>query len=188
MRKSILSGICISIGGAAYLSVGGIQGAVLFAFGLLSIIHYKMPLYTGMAGFFDFKSISGWKTLGLALSFNITGCWIAAGLIGFDGSDIIFSRIEAGYLKCLYRSIFCGIIMTLVVGAARQSNPLPLLWGIPLFILCGFYHSIADTFYMFSTNFIGETELANDFVPYWGIIILGNFIGCNIPRLLNFNN
>ena len=184
MRKTFLSGICISIGGAAYINVGGIVGAVLFAFGLLSIIHYKLPLYTGKAGFFDWHSFDGWFGLLLILGVNAMGCLFAASIIGFDGGDIIFSRIEAGYLSCLTRSIMCGIIMTIVVGAARKDNPLPLLWGIPLFIACGFYHSIADAFYMFST--LADFDLVKDYLPYWFVIVFGNFIGCNIPRMLNF--
>jgi len=184
MRKTFLSGICISIGGAAYISVGGIVGEVLFAFGLLAIVHYKLPLYTGMAGFFDWREIDEWLLLLSTIFVNACGCLFAASLIGLDGGDIIFSRIEAGYFLCLTRSIMCGIIMTFVVGAARQGNPLPLLLGIPSFIACGFYHSIADAFYMFST--LADFDLVKDYFPYWLVIVFGNFIGCNIPRMLNF--
>ena len=42
MRKtiidSILAGICISLGGVAFLKVGGIVGAVLFSFGLITVV------------------------------------------------------------------------------------------------------------------------------------------------------
>ena len=54
-RKSVFAGIFISIGGSVYLSVGGIAGSVLFAFGLLGVIHYQLPLYTGKAGFIKTK-------------------------------------------------------------------------------------------------------------------------------------
>lgn len=178
--KGFLAGICISLGGAAYLKIGGVEGAVLFAFGLLTIVHYKLPLYTGMAGFFDFKSKMGWLELLYTLIMNSMGCSFVAPIIGFDGCDVIFSRIEAGYLNCFFRAILCGIIMTFVVGAARERNPLPLIWGIPLFILCGFYHSIADAYYMFSS--LEEIDLVIDYLPYWVVIILGNFVGCNISR------
>jgi len=180
--RAVLSGICIGIGGAAYLSLGGKWGAVLFAFGLLTIVHYKLPLYTGMAGFFDYRDSSRWLELPLVVALNGIGCLLTALLAGFDGSDIIFSRIEAGYLACLCRGILCGTIMTLVVGAARQRNTLPLIWGVTAFIVCGFYHSIADCFYMFSS--LADSSLVIDYLPYWGIIILGNLIGCNVPRLL----
>ena len=178
--KGILAGICISLGGAAYLKLGGLEGAVLFAFGLLTIIHYKYPLYTGMAGFIKISEIKEWEKLVLTLVLNCVGCLVGALLIGFDGADIIFSRIEAGYIQCFLRSILCGMIMTFVVGAAREGDKLPLIWGIPLFIVCGFYHSIADCFYMFSS--LEDWELVRDYMPYWCVIVFGNFIGCNIPR------
>lgn len=59
MRKtiidSILAGICISLGGVAFLKVGGIVGAVLFSFGLITVVCYKMKLYTGVSGFVENK-------------------------------------------------------------------------------------------------------------------------------------
>lgn len=54
------------------------------------------------------------------------------------------------------------------------------MFDIPLFILCGFYHSIADAFYMFNANY----NLLLEYLPTYGFIVLGNFIGCNIPRFL----
>ena len=53
--RSILAGICIGLGGAIFLKLGGIIGAVMFAFGLLSVVHFKLPLYTGTAGFIKFN-------------------------------------------------------------------------------------------------------------------------------------
>ena len=70
--------------------------------------------------------------------------------------------------------------MTFIVKGGRDRNQLLILFGIPLFILLGFYHSIADAFYMMCV----EDQLRNDFKLTYLIIVLGNFIGCNIPRLL----
>ena len=58
-----------------------------------------------------------------------------------------------------------------------------ILFGIPLFILLGFYHSIADAFYMM----VVPGELRTLFFGRYWTIVLGNFIGCNIPRLLKYN-
>ena len=73
--------------------------------------------------------------------------------------------------------------MTLIVKGGRDRNQLLILFGIPLFILLGFYHSIADAFYMMCV----EEQLRNDFILTYLIIVLGNFIGCNIPRLLKLS-
>ena len=72
--------------------------------------------------------------------------------------------------------------MTLIVQGGRDKNLLLILFGIPLFILLGFYHSIADAFYMMTAS----EELRNLFFGRYWIIVLGNFIGCNIPRLLKY--
>jgi hypothetical protein len=39
-KRSILSGICIGLGGAIFVKLGGIVGAIMFAFGLLTVIFY----------------------------------------------------------------------------------------------------------------------------------------------------
>ena len=46
LRSSILSGIAIGIAGWGYLVTNNIVGAVLFSFGLLTVIQYKIKLYT----------------------------------------------------------------------------------------------------------------------------------------------
>ena len=51
LRSAFLAGVCIGIAGFGYLAEKGIIGAVLFAFGLLTVVHYKLKLYTGTAGF-----------------------------------------------------------------------------------------------------------------------------------------
>lgn len=193
LGRSIMAGMCIALGGAAYLKLQGVIGAVLFTFGLITILHYKLNLYTGLAGFV--KTKQDWIELPIALIGNTIGCFFIAALlpIEFDGADIVFSRIEVGKMQCFCGAILCGLIMTLIVQAARnvtEINPrgyiLPTLFGIPLFILCGFYHSIADAFYMFAVR--GDFDLLVDYaIPYWLIIVLGNFVGCNIPRLFKFN-
>ena len=101
---------------------------------------------------------------------------------GIDGNSIIESRINAGYLKCLLNAIGCGIIMTLIVQGGRDGNKLLVLFGVPLFIMLGFYHSIADAFYASVTN----TKILINYIPYYMIIVLGIFIGCNVPRIFKY--
>ena len=115
---------------------------------------------------------------------NILGCILLSymSIKGIDGSAIIQSRLDTSYLQCLLNAIGCGLIMTLIVKGGRDKNLLLILFGIPLFILLGFYHSIADVFYMMVT----PEELRNIFFGRYWTIVLGNFIGCNIPRLLKY--
>ena len=59
---------------------------------------------------------------------------------------------------------------------------IPLIFGIPVFILCGFNHSIADVTYVI----LGANgNMANPWsLPlYYGICVVGNYVGCNVRRL-----
>lgn len=48
-RSAVLSGIAVAIAGWGYLAFPNIIGAVLFSFGLLTVVNYKLKLYTGTA-------------------------------------------------------------------------------------------------------------------------------------------
>ena len=182
--RSILAGICIGLGGAIFIKLGGVIGACMFAFGLLTVVHFRLPLYTGTAGFIELNKWKEYEKMILILFGNILGCILLSymNIKGIDGSTIIQSRLDTSYLQCLLNAIGCGLIMTLIVKGGRDKNWLLILFGIPLFILLGFYHSIADAFYMMVTS----EELRNIFFGRYWTIVLGNFIGCNIPRLLKY--
>lgn len=184
--RSILAGICIGLGGAIFIKLSGVIGACMFAFGLLTIVNFKLPLYTGTAGFIQLNKFEEYKKMFIILFGNIIGCILLSyvNIKGIDGMAIIQSRIDTSYLQCLLNAIGCGLIMTLIVKGGRDKNLLLILFGIPLFILLGFYHSIADAFYMM----VSPIELRNLFFGRYCTIVLGNFIGCNIPRLLKYEN
>ena len=44
IRKAFLSGLFIGLGSYGYLALGGLPGAVIFAFGLISVIVMRVPL------------------------------------------------------------------------------------------------------------------------------------------------
>ena len=184
--RSILAGICIGLGGAIFIKLGGVIGACMFAFGLLTVVHFRLPLYTGTAGFIELNKLKEYEKMFIILFGNILGCILLSymNIKGIDGSAIIQSRLDTSYLQCLLNAIGCGLIMTLIVKGGRDKNPLLILFGIPLFILLGFYHSIADAFYMMVT----PEDLRNIFFGRYWTIVLGNFIGCNIPRLLKYES
>lgn len=184
--RSILAGICIGLGGAIFIKLGGVIGACMFAFGLLTVVHFKLPLYTGTAGFIELNKLEEYKKMFIILFGNILGCILLSymNIKGIDGSSIIQSRLDAGYLQSFLNAIGCGLIMTLIVQGGRDKNLLLILFGIPLFILLGFYHSIADAYYMMVT----PENLRNDYLLTYWIIVAGNFVGCNVPRILNYKN
>lgn len=184
-RGALLSGILIGLGSAGYLAVGGIPGAVIFAFGLIGVVLTGVPLYTGKAGVL--KVDESWTLIGIWF-WNVIGCILIGLLVKYAGSDtsitnamtIVDGRFKAGWVKSLLRSIGCGLIIDLSVYQFRKSGSLiPILFGVPLFILCGFYHSIADVVYLtVSWNWNPEIYW------YYPVIVIGNYIGCNIRRLI----
>ena len=185
MPPAVLAGICISIGCVVNLRVGGVAGAVLFAFGLTTVVYYGMKLYTGTAGFIRRKG--DWTMLALVLIGNIIGCLLTAWLIGYaqpdciePASSILAGRLAKGPWACFLLAIGCGFIMTTAVEFARKGKMLPLVFGVPVFILCGFAHSIADAFYFLvsPTDQLLQTEVLVVYLSE----VLGNFVGCNLYR------
>lgn len=176
--KAILAGILISIGCIVNLSVGGIFGAILFSFGLTSVILTKSKLFTGMAGFCE--CLKDYKILILVLIFNFIGCLIVGYLVDIDASQIVLNRLNSSLSHIFIYSIGTGIIMSISVKYARESNNfIPLLLGIPTFILCGMPHCIADICY-----YSIEGWQITYILP-WIISIFGNFIGCNVTKIIN---
>ena len=185
-RSAIVAGISIGIAGFGNLAIGGIIGPIVFAFGLCTVVCYKLRLYTGTAGFIQSGGELG-KLL-LILAGNILGCLLVALLarpsplpIQDAATKILDGRLAAEPFRCGALAIGCGFIMTAAVRFARQGQWLPLVFGVPLFIFCGFPHSIADAFYYLAVPFSHYT---------WNVlwvylaIVLGNFIGCNLTRLI----
>ncbi len=182
---AILAGICISIGCVVNLRVGGVAGAVLFAFGLTTVVYYGLKLYTGTAGFIRRKG--DWGMLTVVLAGNIVGCLLSALLIGYAQPDcvepaakILTGRLAKGPMACFLLAIGCGFIMTTAVEFARKGKMLPLLLGVPVFILCGFAHSIADAFYFLVSP--ADQLLQPMVLMVYVCEVLGNFVGCNLYR------
>ena len=191
-KSAIFAGIFISIGGLAFLTMGNIIGPILFTFGLISVVHYKLFLYTGTVGFLELiginkATLNNWAAILTIIIGNAIGCLIVASLAQYGGftftifaDNIVNSRLSQPLIEVMVRAIGCGVIMTTAVQFARDNKFLPLLFGVPLFIYCGFYHSIADTFYyLMSTLKPTLTMIYTLFTTY-----VGNYFGCSLYKLL----
>ena len=191
LKSSLFAGVLIAIAGWGCLA-NPVLGMFLFCVGLIAVVKYQTRLYTGTAGF-----LSSWRdipSLLLILLGNIAGCLAVASValvsplpLGEAAIKVISSRLAVGWWGTGLLAIGCGLLMSLAVDFARKnrdfSDWLPLLFAVPAFILCGFQHCVADAFYccvyLFSASDIPWLSLA----AYYGAIVLGNFIGCNIYRL-----
>lgn len=193
IRSSIFAGIYIGTAGFGFLAAGiqsqygALAGAILFAIGLLSIVGYKLKLFTGTAGFIQKNEIGSLFTILLG---NIIGCLLIALLNSFSpmadaiqsaATNIMLMRLETGAVGCGLLAIGCGLLMTTAVHFARQKDIFPLLLAVPLFIVCGFPHCVADAFYYLTVPF--NTWSAELLVIYL-VTVLGNAIGCNLYRMI----
>ena len=194
--ESIFAGILIGIAGWGFLA-NPVLGMFLFCVGLIAIVKYRARLYTGTAGF-----ITGWRDilpLLLILFGNILGCFTVAVISLFSplalpeaAIGIINTRLQVGWLGTGLLAIGCGILMSLAVEFARRnkdfSDWLPLLFAVPAFILCGFPHCVADAFYC-CVYLLNASDVAwGSLTAYYGAIVLGNFIGCNVYRFCKPKN
>ena len=197
-RSAILSGVAVGIAGWGYLACTNIIGAVLFSFGLLTVVNYKLPLYTGTAGFVPLRDEQGRSCLLnaigkllLILAGNITGCLLVSLLsrlspmeLGVSAQKILEGRIALGPLRAGLLAIGCGFIMTTVVTFAREGKMLALLFGVPLFINCGFPHCLADAFYYLTVPIAYTTQHLLDVLVLYPCLVIGNFVGCNLYRFV----
>ena len=116
--KSIISGLLIALGCAVNAKVGGIVGAVLFSCGLVTIIQFRLPLFTGIVA-----EVMPLTRMLMILAGNVLG-----GLAGHFLWSIEIAPVSSSLLQ-----IFLGGIAML---------------GVALFIMSGFPHCIAEAGYL----------------------------------------
>lgn len=186
ITRAFLAGVCIAIAGTAYLNVGGPAGMVLFAFGLIVVVAFRYLLFTGRSGY---TWGTGYAGLAAMLLWNLVGCVAVASVTGVGevaekSQAIIMARLASGPIRCGLMSIGCGFIMTAAVrGYNEHGTWLPLLFGVPAFIACGFPHCVADGFYMAACGSTFFVENVGGLIPFYCSIVVGNYLGCNLYRL-----
>ena len=181
-RLSLFAGLLIGLGAYGFLALGGIPGAVIFAFGLVGVVLSGTLLYTGKAGV-----MTDIGALAKIWLFNVLGCILIGLLVLSIGGEpmeraqtVVAGRLAQGPWRSFLRAVGCGLIIDISVWLYRSSkNLVPVLFGVPLFIVCGFYHSIADVVYL-----VAAWTWDPAILWYYPVIVLGNYAGCNVRRLL----
>lgn len=182
INKSIGASLLISLGDFALLKLGNPIGPVIFSFGLLGVCYMGLNLFTGKCGFLIEDKIKI-RDLFIILIVNL----IFGYLIGLMYSitdrsliDIATSKITKWDISISFfiKSMLCGIIMYIAVYMYRKNTPLGIIFGIPLFIFCGFQHCIAN---------IITLGVARTFNYSIFICILGNFVGSLFMWFLSKN-
>ncbi len=181
-RLSLFAGLLIGLGAYGFLALGGIPGAVIFAFGLVGVVLSGTLLYTGKAGV-----MTDIGALAKIWLFNVLGCILIGLLVLSIGGEpmeraqtVVAGRLAQGPWRSFLRAVGCGLIIDISVWLYRSSKSLvPILFGVPLFIVCGFYHSIADVVYL-----VGAWTWSLAILWYYPVIVIGNYVGCNVRRIV----
>lgn len=162
IRNTILSGICIGIGATVFLSSADKRiGAALFCIGLFTICNYGFLLFTGRIGYaVRLRREHGFFYYAGIWLGNLIGCAAVVIPMRFARPELSAAArtlAEAKLGQNLFQAIFlgmmCGVLMFIAVDLfARSESPLfkalAIFFGVVVFILCGFEHSIADICYM----------------------------------------
>lgn len=180
--ESIAAGFLIAIGGCVFLACEDrTVGAILFSVALLCICYMGYYLYTGRIGYLT-EDLSGrniaFLTVGLAG--NLVTTFLLGRLVrsflpslGETAAVICQAKLNQTFPETLVRAFFCGVLMYLAVQIFKEKNtPIGILFCIPVFILSGFEHSVADMFY-FGASGIFKAEL----LLFEAAAVFGNTLG-----------
>ena len=204
IKKSLTSGLCIAMGVFVFLSCDNkYVGAVMFSLGLFCVCEYKLNLFTGMIGF----AVENTKSQGVkhildllkVVFFNMIGIAFMCFLLSFTATqetidkatNIVETSVTLSPVSLLIKSMMCGVIMLLAVDRYRNcegiSKFVAIFMGIPVFILSGYYHSIAYVGYL-TLGICGGNLTSNVTIPkiIYVIIfaVIGNALGSILMRYL----
>ena len=172
INKSIGAALLISLGNYALLKLGNPIGPVIFALGLLGVCYMGQNLFTGKCGFLIQDKIK-FSDLMVILIVNLVAGYLF-GLLYSTVDEIVvenaINKVETWDLSWAFfvKSLLCGIIMYIAVYMYKKGTPLGIIFGIPLFIFCGFQHCIANVITL---------GVAKTFDLSLIICIVGNFLG-----------
>lgn len=165
--SAILAGVCIALGGGAFLSLESkIAGAIAFTIGLFVICSYGFHLFTGKICYVLDNDGRFAAMLPVIWVGNLVGTWCVAFLehqtrIGAAlterAAGMCAVKLSDSLLSVFILAIFCNILIYIAVeGFARHPHQigkyLSLFFGVTIFILCGFEHCVANMYYISAAN------------------------------------
>jgi len=189
VKGSILAAIAVAMGGSAFLACDNkYVGSVLFSVALLCICYLGFYLFTGKIGYVvNDYSKKNLLNIVVGLFGNLIVIYLlglcvryAVPSLGDKAVTICIAKLNQNFLNTFVRAIFCGVLMFLAVHVYREKNsPLGILFCIPVFILSGFEHSIADAFYFGASGIYDAKILLFELAA-----VLGNSVGSIVVALL----
>ena len=191
---SVMAGLIVSVGCVMFLSIAdSVVGAIFFTLGLFLVLTRGYDLYTGKIAYVPDQKPAYLLYMVKVWLGNLLGALLCAALVSGTkltslterAHTIASGKLSQTPLSAFILAMFCGLAIYFAVENYKQ-NPhelgkyLGLLFMIPLFIICGFEHCVADMFY-FAFGGLLFTE-AKAWL-YLAVITLGNSAASILLRL-----
>ncbi len=185
--RAILAGMSIGMGACVLLGVlkscGSDYkwvGAILFSIGLFSVFTFGFDLYTGKVGYLVDNKPSYLLDLVVIILGNFVGCLFMGYMMPesvFNAADVYAMAdaklVDPNWFRIFCKGIFCGILMFIAADVYKtQKSYLGAFICVPVFILAGSEHSIADMFY-----FCCAGVFTMDALIFILVVLLGNAVG-----------
>lgn len=190
----VLAGVSIAIGGTAFLSVENkALGALLFTVGLFTICTFGFSLFTGKVCYVLERDRDYAVDLPVIWLGNLCGTWLTAFLesgtragsaLAEKARAMCQIKLDDSLLSVFVLAVFCNILIFIAVDGYGK-NPhelgkyLSLLFGVTVFILCGFEHCVANMYYFSIAGMWSVKTLG-----YVLVMTLGNAVGGILIPLL----
>ncbi|MEG1686599.1 MAG: formate/nitrite transporter family protein [Angelakisella sp.] len=186
-----MAGLMVGMAGMVFLATDNqLAGAVLFCIALLSICSYGMRLFTGSIGYLLTDRETPWTkrlyTAGAIWLGNLAGTTVSGWVVFFmrpalrdKAQALCAQKLTLPLWTAFVLAVFCGLLMYLAVDIYRTRTGVYQLAGIflavPVFIMAGFEHSIADMFYLAASHGVAIYSLPALF--FLLVVTLGNAAG-----------
>ena len=189
-----LAGIAISNGGTVFLmSDSKLAGALLFSVGLFAVCVFGFSLFTGKVCYaFDNDA-----KYALSLPVIWLGNLVGALVMGFiqmptrlypalleKAKTVCEGKLSQGLLSAFLLAVLCDVMIYIAVEGYKAipheaGKYLAILFGVTVFVLCGFEHCVANMYYFT----VGKAWSAKAAL-YILVMTLGNALGgVSIPLL-----
>ena len=162
--SAVLAGFAISVGATAFLlTENSYLGALLFCVGLLMVRTFSLALFTGkVSRAFDGET---WVRLGVIWLGNLVGTVCTALLetatrlapaLAERAETVCAVKCGDGLFSLFILGMLCNVMIYLAVTPAEGH--VALVYGVVIFVLCGFEHCVADMYYFAAAGLLGQPD------------------------------
>ena len=184
---SVLAGVAISLGGTANLSVDNrVIGAFLFAVGLFTICTFALNLFTGRVIYVLEKDRHYALNLLPIWLGNLLGTFLTAqaelltrhgAMLQERAIALCQPKLNDSVWSIFILSFLCNILVCIAVDGFKRNKHevgkyLSIIFGVMVFILCGFEHCVANMYYFSVADMWSWKTLG-----YVLVMTLGNALG-----------